>query len=234
MQGKIVSAVFPKGGEWKSTFIQTVSTSAIMQSYKRKILEADSQNSLSDWLEERDNNMQSIGLTLKKFNHDDDMQTTMKKLSRGIDLLFVDFPGESISSKLTRSGIAFSDLCIIPMRPSDKAIRAFENNMLPIIEKIIELRGNKHIYILPTFAHPNSNLENYRKIFEPYEEYVNVFKNVHIDRSVYTYFSSEGKTLDEHYQTIKDNRKEAEIVKKAMTEVNNIAKEVLEILNKLQ
>jgi len=233
MAGKIISAVFPKGGEWKSTLIQTISTSDVMKPYKRRLLEADSQNSLSDWLKERDKSKENLGLGIEKFNSNNDMKEKMQKLKKDVDLLLVDFPGESLSFKLTRSGLAYSDLCIIPLRSSDKAIRAFENNFLPVIQKVTEIRGKDHIYILPTFAHPNSNLYNYRKIFEPYEQYVNICKNVHIDRPVFTFFSSDGKTLKEYYELVKTNKKDAGMAQKAINEVDNIANEILEILNTL-
>lgn len=232
--GKVISAIFPKGGEWKSTFIQTISTSAPMEKYKRKILEADSQNSISDWLGERNEDSKPLSVQVEKFDTSDEMDEVMEKMKKSCDILFVDFPGESVSSKLTKSGLAYSDLCIIPIRPSDKAIRAFENNLLPIIEEVSKLREqNNYIYLLPTFAHPSSNLDSYRKIFEPYKEYVNICQNVHIDRNVYTYFSSGGLSLKEYYQTIKTNKREAKIVKKAISEVDAIANEVLQILHNL-
>lgn len=234
MKAKIISAVFPKGGEWKSTFVQTISTSTPMQGYTIKILEADAQNSISDWLEERPEDAKALNISVEKFNPSERMDEKMKEISETCDILFVDFPGESLSSKLTRSGLAYSDLCVVPIRPSDKAIRAFENNMLPIIEQVNGLRDSKnYIYLLPTFAHPSANLESYRKIFEPYEEYINIFQNVHIDRNVYTYFSSGGLTLKEYYETIKKNKREAQTVKKAITEVDKIAHEVLQTLENL-
>lgn len=233
-KGKIISAVFPKGGEWKSTFVQTISTSSPMEKYTRKILEADSQNSISDWLEERPDDLKSLSVKIEKFDPFSEMDEVMEEMKKKCDILFIDFPGESISSKLTKSGLAYSDLCIIPIRPSDKAIRAFENNLLPIIKQVNEIRGgNQHVYLLPTFAHANANLDSYRKIFEPYEEDVNICQSVHVDRNVYTYFSSGGLSLGEYYQSIKTNKREAKIVKKAISEVDAIANEVLQILNNL-
>lgn len=233
-KGKIISAVFPKGGEWKSTFVQTISTSKVMEKYTRKILEADSQNSISDWLEERPDELKSLSIKVEKFDPSDEMDEIMEEMRKKCDILFIDFPGESISSKLTKSGLAYSDLCIIPIRPSDKAIRAFENNLLPIIKQVNEIRGgNQYVYLLPTFAHANANLDSYRKIFEPYEEDVNICQNVHIDRNVFTYFSSGGLSLNEYYQSIKTNKREAKTVEKAISEVDAIANEVLQILNNL-
>lgn len=233
-KGKIISAVFPKGGEWKSTFVQTVSTSTVMKKYSIKILEADSQNSISDWLNERPKEAKPLNIQVEKFNVSEKIDEKMEKMSENCDLLFVDFPGESLSSKLTKSGLAYSDLCIVPIRPSDKAIRAFENNLLPIIEQVNELReGKDYIYLLPTFAHPNANKETYRGIFKSYEEYINICQNVHVDRNIYTYFSSGGLTLKEYYDTITTNKKEAQTVKKAISEVDKIAKEILQLIQKL-
>lgn len=230
-KGKIISAIFPKGGEWKSTFVQTVSTSTPMKKYTIKILEADSQNSISDWLSERDEELKSLNIQVEKFDISEKMDEKMEQMSKTCDILFVDFPGESLSSKLTKSGLAYSDLCIVPIRPSDKAIRAFENNLLPIIEQVNELReGKDYIYLLPTFAHPSANQTTYRDIFKPYEEYINICQNVHVDRNIYTYFSSGGLTLNEYYQNNKSNKREAQTVKKAILEVDKIAKEVLQII----
>jgi cellulose biosynthesis protein BcsQ len=205
-----------------------------MEKYTRKILEADSQNSISDWLEERPNELKSLSVKVEKFDPFSEMDEVMEEMKKKCDILFIDFPGESISSKLTKSGLAYSDLCIIPIRPSDKAIRAFENNLLPIIKQVNEIRGgNQYVYLLPTFAHPSANLDSYRKIFEPYKEDVNICQNVHIDRNVFTYFSSGGLSLGEYYQSIKSNKREAKTVKKAISEVDAIANEVLQILNNL-
>lgn len=230
---KSVGAIFPKGGEWKSTFIQTVSTSKVFKNFSKTILEADSQNSISDWVNERESK-KSLDVDIIKFNDTTkDMGRVFNKYKKGKNLLFVDFPGESVSAKLTRSGLGYCDLVIIPLSPRDKAIRAFENNLLPMLAEFVSQRGKSPFYLLPTFAHHNANAERYREIYMPYEEYVNILHNIHRDRPVLTYFSAEGRTLEEYAKSVKTDKAEYTKVQKAIKEVDNIASEIKSILESL-
>lgn len=229
-QGKIIAAVFPKGGEWKSTLIQTVATSRIFSSYHVRILEADSQNSLSDWLDEREA-MKKPPLPIELCNYDSNkpLKRALVRYQEEVDFLFVDLPGESKSLELTRAALAYADVCITPIRSSDKAIRAFENNLLPVVQMMSDLRSRQHYYLLPTFAHTSAKAHNHRDLFMPYSELYNLMQSIHRDRQIFTYFSQGGSTLLEYRDTLAVNSQEYMIATKAVDEIETIAKEIFQI-----
>jgi len=233
--GIVISAVFPKGGEWKSTLIQTVSTSEPFKPYKVGVLEADAQTSISDWLKERDSSLPDLPIKVFKYNEEQELKESIERYKHGLDFLFVDLPGESKTAKLSRSALAYSDMCITPLRIAAKPIQAFENHFLQMAQLILDLRiktlKTNPFFILPTFAHTSTRVENQRKHYERYDKYFNIMESIHRDRLLFTYFSQGGFTLEEYAESVKSDKGEHKTALKGISEVNAIANEILSIVS---
>ena len=229
MVGKVVSFAGTKGGILKSTLTQCIASSRAFEEYKVVILEGDSQGSLSSWLKERSSVLRPLKIDI--FNHKEECQLKdeILDLKTKYDVIFVDLPGESKALNLTRTALAYSDLCIFPLRLSHKDTTAFDANMRQPLIDILKLRDKKHFKILPIFAHHSTNIDsfkdNYRSI-----AIIDKFNNIHKDRTIYTYFSVGGLTLREYEATHKLSASESQKTLKAIEDMELIAKEILQSL----
>ena len=228
--GKVISFAGTKGGILKSTLTQCVSTSKTFDGYKVGILEGDSQSSLLAWENERDKVLKP--LNIKIINHDENraLKDEITELREIYDFLFVDLPGESKALNLTRTALAYSDLCIFPLRLSHKDTTAFDSNMRQPLKDILKIRERKHFKILPIFAHHSTNIQSFKDNYNAIN-IIDKFNNIHRDRAVYTYFSVGGLTLREYEATHKLNSTEAGKASKAVEEMELVAQEILETLN---
>jgi len=226
-EGKVISLVGTKGGILKSTLTQCISTSKAFESYDIIILEGDSQNSLSSWINEREAKMKP--LNIKIVNHDEDvsLKSEIDLYKKKCDFLFVDLPGESKALTLTRTAFACSDLCIFPLRLSHKDTTAFDQNMREPLMKILQIRDKKHFKVLPTFAHHSTNIDNFRENYESIKV-IDKFTNVHKDRNVYTYFTIGGLTLREYKSKNRFNLIESAKAAKAIHDIELISKEIIQ------
>lgn len=227
---KFIALVGTKGGILKSTLVQCLSTSKVFENYNVAILEADVQSSLKDWIKERDNDAPKMRINLLFLNSGKDLKEKIEEINGKYDFVFLDLPGESLALNLTRTAMAYSDLCIFPVRTYHKDISAFDSQMRPVIKDILQYRNKKHFVILPTFAHHNTATEKYRSYFSDITE-IDVLKNVHVDRQVYTYFSINGLTLREYMMLSVKDKIEQQKAKKAVEEMERIAQEVYNYIN---
>lgn len=225
--GKVISLAGTKGGILKSTLTQCISTSKILEKYKVIILEGDSQKSLLSWLEERSPNLKPLNIEVVNHEKEKELKDEIAEHKKKCDFLFVDLPGESKALTLTRTALAYSDLCIFPLRLSHKDTTAFDKNVRQPLKKILEIRDKKHFKILPIFAHHSTNIDSYRANYESIK-IIDTLKSIHRDRNVYTYFSIGGLTLSEYKKQNKFNPIESNKTSKAIKEINTIAQEILE------
>ena len=225
---KVISLAGTKGGILKSTLTQCLTTSKAFEKYRITILEGDSQNSLSNWLEERPTSAKP--LNIKIVNHDDNknLKDEINEEKERCNFLFVDLPGESKALTLTRTALAYSDLCIFPLRLSHKDTTAFDTNMRQPLKKILEIRDKNHFKILPIFAHHSTNTDSFLDNYESIK-IIGKFQSIHRDRNIYTYFSIGGMTLREYEETNKDNN-EGQKASKAIADIELIADEILATL----
>lgn len=227
--GKVISFAGTKGGILKSTLTQCISTSNVFEKYKIGILEGDSQGSLFSWEKERDKVLKPLNIKIINHNEEKNLKDEIFELREIYDYLFVDLPGESKALHLTRTALAYSDLCVFPLRLSHKDTTAFDSNMRQPLMKILEIRDRKYFKILPIFAHHSINLQSFKDNYNVIN-IIDKFNNIHRDRAVYTYFSVGGLTLREYEATHKFNSTEASKASKAVEEMELIAQEILETL----
>lgn len=228
--GKVISFAGTKGGILKSTLTQCISTSKVFENYKVGILEGDSQGSLISWANERDKVLKPLSVQIINHNEDKQLKDEVATLKEQYDYLFIDLPGESKALTLTRTALAYSDLCVFPLRLSHKDTTAFDANMRQPLKKILEMRDRKHFKILPIFAHHSANTDTFHDNYSAIN-IIDKFQNIHRDRNVYTYFSVGGLTLREYGATHKLNNAEATKATKAIEEMELIANEILETVN---
>ena len=228
MLNLVIAFVGTKGGVLKSTLCQCLSTSAPFAKYKIGILDADPQQSIVSWNDERESSLSPLSVDIHSLKEGNDLADEVEALQNQYDFLFVDLPGESQALDLTNTMLGIADLAIIPIRTYHKDIQAFDNQLAPYIESSAELRGTYPFRILCTFAHVNTNAEKYRQYFEGISFVGGVLTNVHKDRSVYTYFSIGGLTLKEYLdESSKNEKKKAQ---KAYQEMNAVAEEMIGLL----
>ena len=225
----VISLAGTKGGILKSTLTQCISTSKAFEKYKVAILEGDSQGSLISWIEDRDPKLPPLNIEIYNHEEERELKDEISKYKKDVDFLFVDLPGESKALTLSRTALAYSDLCIFPLRLSDKDIKAFDKNVRQPLKQILEIRDKKHFKILPTFAYHSANINSFRENYETIK-IIDTFENVHRDRAVYNYFSIGGKTLREYNKSHKLNLIEASKSSKAIADIELIAEEILQNL----
>lgn len=229
MQKRVIATCGPKGGIWKSTATQCISTSEIFAPYECAILEADSQKTLLDWQSERPSNLGKLPIKIIPHNQDRPLKEEIREYREQFDYLFIDLPGESEALDLTRSALGYADLCLFPLRTHHKDITAFDKHFRPVIKEIIEYRDRSHYRILCTFAHINIKTQNYLKRFENIK-IIDKLEHIHRDRPVYTYFSIGGLTLREYAESCTDDKGEWKKAQGAVEDIELIAQEVLDIV----
>ncbi|MBU3914251.1 hypothetical protein KKA14_01840, partial [bacterium] len=179
-----------------------------------------------------DNNNKNVSFCHISSDNKDIILEKIELLEAENELLILDVPGESIGKFHTKFACAVADLVLIPMRTSTNDEEAFEDNLLPIIEKIISVDKESRdiFYILPSFTHPLANRENIAAYFkEIVPENIGCFNSVFPFGSAFENFSRGGNNLFEYANSIKTNAKLYEQAKKAINDIELIASEIIKV-----
>ncbi|MCG8337147.1 MAG: ParA family protein [Proteobacteria bacterium] len=233
----IVAFVQTKGGTGKSTLALNVAYSKYMRKEFPSIalVELDPQGTLKKWWSRREQNghkKENIVFHHISSEDKDEILEEIEMLENENELLILDVPGESIGKFHTKFACAVSDLVLIPMRTSTNDEEAFEDNLMPIIKKIIDIDQESRdvFYIVPSFTHPLANKANVLEYFEEImPDYVHCLPAVFSFGSVFENFSRGGNNLIEYGESVKANAKLYDQAKKAINEVEAIAKEIIQI-----
>ncbi|MBF0289590.1 MAG: ParA family protein [SAR324 cluster bacterium] len=238
----IVSFVQTKGGTGKSTLALNLAFSNVMQKAFESIalIEFDPQGTLRDWWQAREENhwqtkkvsFHHISSTQKEV-----VQDGIKSINLHNELLIVDTPGESTGKLHTKIACAISDLVVIPTRSSTNEELALSNKLLPILKEIIKINAHKQggFYVLPAFVNSRSSKDKIIQYFEDIlPSYVECMGSVYPMRSVYENFNREGMALQEYIKSVEKNRRVFQQASKAVSDVEEIAKNILERLNNRQ
>lgn len=233
----IVAFVQTKGGTGKSTLALNIAFSRLMRKEFPSIalVELDPQATLRKWWTRRE--QLGIKKEVTQFKHissddKDEILEEIERLENSNELLVLDVPGESVGKFHTKFACAVADMVLIPMRTSTNDEEAFEDNLLPIIQKIIEIDQESRdvFYVLPSFTHPLANRENIISYFqEILPEYIHCLPAVFSFGSVFENFSRGGNNLFEYADSVKSNSKMVEQAKKAISDIEAIAKEIIRI-----
>ena len=233
----IIAFVQTKGGTGKSTLALNVAFSQIISSHFPSIclVESDPQGTLKKWWDRRVHQKrkpENISFHHISSESKDDILEEIESLENQNELLILDVPGESIGKFHTKFACAVADLVLIPMRTSTNDEEAFEDNLLPIINKILDVDKESRdvFYIIPSFTHPLANRENIFEYFtDVIPDSVHCLKAVFPFGSVFENFSRGGNNLFEYAESVKSNTKMYEQAQKAINEVELIAKEIIQI-----
>jgi cellulose biosynthesis protein BcsQ len=233
----IIAFVQTKGGTGKSTLALTIAFSKIVARHFSSIalVEMDKQGTLGKWWSRREQDR--IQAKNIRFHHissekKDEMLEEIEDLENENELLVLDVPGESIGRFHTRFACAVADLVLIPMRTSTNDEEAFEDNLLPIIQKIMEVDQESRdvFYVIPSFTHPLANRSNIFDYFrEIMPDYVHCLKAVFSFGAVFENFSRGGNSLYEYTRLVKSNTKLHHQAKKAIKEIELIAREIIKV-----
>ncbi|MBF0120119.1 MAG: ParA family protein, partial [Desulfobacterales bacterium] len=234
----IISYVQTKGGTGKSTLALNTAFSQTMNQKFSKIalVELDPQGTLRNWWNEREEAQRGSGNV--SFHHisstqKEVLQEGIKTISSHNQLIILDTPGESTSKLHTKVACVFSDMVIVPMRTSTNDEMAFAENLYPIIKEIIKVAPEKKnsFYVLPAFTHPQSKIDKYLEYFdEVLPANVKCLKTLYPARSIYENFNREGLTLIEYAKSIKTNKKYLKQGENAVSDIEDIAKNIINIL----
>ncbi len=235
----IIAFVQTKGGTGKSTLALTVAYSkTVARSFaSTALVEMDEQGTLGKWWSRREQNHvkdKHICFHHISSQDKDEILELIEKLENENDLLILDVPGESVGRFHTRFACAVADLVLIPMRTSTNDEEAFEDNLLPIIRRILELDTESRdvFHIIPSFTHPLSNKSNIYGYFKDImPDYVHCLKAVFSFGSVFENFSRGGNNLYEYAKLVKPNLKLYEQAKKAIKEVELISREIIKVVS---
>jgi len=234
----IIAFVQTKGGTGKSTLALSIAFSERIHGefLSVALVEMDPQGTLNKWWTRRENLGNQASASVK-FAHisstdKDVIQKELGDLEQTNDLLILDVPGESVGKFHTQFACAVADLVLIPMRTSTNDEEAFEDNLLPIIEKIrnVDNESENIFYIIPAFTHP---LANKKKIYSYFKEimpeYIPCFRATFSVGPVFENFSRAGNNLNEYAEMVKSNKKMSEQAIRAIEEVESIADEILKL-----
>lgn len=234
----IISFVQTKGGTGKSTLALSTAFSRRMNKKFKSIalVELDSQGTLNNWWMEREEEGRAPGKV--SFHHISStqkqvFQSSIQTISAHNELIIMDIPGESTGKLHTRFACAFSDIVIIPMRTSTNDELAFQENLYPIIKKILAVAPKKkHAFnVLPVFTHPQAKAEKIIDYFaEILPKYTGCLNAVYPSRPVYENFNREGMNLKEYAQLVKNNKRLALQAKRALTDIEKIATAITKIM----
>lgn len=233
----IIAFVQTKGGTGKSTLALNIAFSKTIRKTFPSIalVELDPQGTLEKWWNRREhigNRNNSISFCHISSDDKDAILDEIERLEGENELLVLDVPGESIGKFHTKFACAVADLVLIPMRTSTNDEEAFEDNLLPIIEKIISVDKDSRdvFFILPSFTHPLANTENISAYFkEMVPESIGCFSSVFPFGSAFENFSRGGNNLFEYANSIKTNAKLYEQAKKAINDIELIAREIIKV-----
>jgi len=233
----IIAFVQTKGGTGKSTLAQNIAFSKIITNAfdSVSIVEMDPQKTLYKWWQRRKENRQRT--TTVGFKH---ISSTEKgvilkelgELEENNDFLILDVPGESIGKFHTQFACAVADLVLIPMRTSTNDEEAFEDNLLPIIEKVMDVDQESRdiFYVVPSFTHPLANRQN---IFDYFQgilpEYIHCLNATFSFGTVFENYSRNGNNLFEYANSVRSNQKLYEQAKKAINEIETIAEAIINL-----
>lgn len=228
----IISFVNTKGGNGKSTLALCIAFSKAFQRRFNKpaLLEFDPQGTLKDWFKQRKNSVKDKVLfyEIKDITFEK-MTYQIEKINQNHDAsLILDTAGESIAKNITQFALAISDMVITPMRTSTNDEHSLARNLLPLIQHLIENQKKNKFYILPSFIHPQTKIENVKEYFNSIlPDFIICFSYVFKTRSVFENFNRNGLTLYEYAEIVKSNKKNFAQVKKAITDIENIANEII-------
>lgn len=233
----IIAFVQTKGGTGKSTLALNMAFSKKMRNEFSNIaiVELDPQGTLKKWWKRREkNNLKSNGISFSHISSDDKSEILEKivGLEEENDLLLLDVPGESISKFHTQFACAMADIVMIPMRTSTNDEEAFEDNLLPIIKKIVEIDedGKNVFHIIPSFTHPLVNKESIIEYFnDMIPDYIHCLNAIFSFGTVFENFSRGGNTVYDYARSVKTNSKLYKQAIKAIKDTEKIAAEILKI-----
>jgi cellulose biosynthesis protein BcsQ len=232
----IIAFVQTKGGTGKSTLTLAIAFARRIRRAFGKIamVELDPQGTLRKWWQRRvENRLDSdnVGFAHVSGIDRDTVLVALEDLEKKHDLLILDVPGESISKFHTQFACAVADLVMIPMRTSTNDEEAFEDNLLPIIEKIlaVEPESREVFHVIPAFIHPLAGRETVMSYFAGFlPPFVYCLESMFYAGSVFENFSRGGTHLYEYAELVKTNRKLSYQADKAIRDIEAMADAILQ------
>ncbi|MFH2129497.1 MAG: ParA family protein [bacterium] len=233
----IIAFVQTKGGTGKSTLAQNIAFSKKIGAAfgSISIVEMDPQKTLYKWWQRRVENQKpstSVGFAHISSTDRSVILKELEELEKENELLVLDVPGESIGKFHTQFACAVADLVLIPMRTSTNDEEAFEDNLLPIINRIMALdpESRDYFYIVPSFTHPLVNRQNVIEYFQHIlPDTIHCLDATFSFGSVFENFSRGGSNLFEYADSVRTNQKLYEQAIKAINEIETIAEEIIQL-----
>jgi cellulose biosynthesis protein BcsQ len=234
----IISFLQTKGGTAKTTLATCLAYSKAFEKAFASIgiVELDPQGTILAWQQQRPQPDKTARVGISPLYDRDEhvMIDAMEALTKRYDLLILDVPGESLGKFATRLAASLSDLVLIPMRSSANDEQSFVDHIYPILQQTLEAVPEKQqaFWIIPTFVHPQTNLQNITGYFDavmPAE--VSCLPAFLPYRGVYENYGRDGRTLREYTAAAKGNLRQFLQAKKAVSDIEKIAQEVLKRLS---
>lgn len=214
----VIAVTNLKGGVGKTTIATNIAVCLAYAGYDVCIVDTDlGQQSSMEWSGNRSAELKAIpvfGVNVKQLNKEVD------ELKKRYNIVVID--GTPHLSELADRTILASDVLLIPLTPSVYDFRGFEG-FLQRYEQIKNIKvssgSNTDAFVILNRVVPNTNVS--KDIQEAVEAYdIQMLKTKLVSRISYVDTASEGKGVVEY----KD--------KKAKDEMEELTKEILEIMNK--
>lgn len=229
----ILSFLQTKGGTAKTTLATCLAYSKAFQKQFGSIciVELDPQGTILAWHEQRTPKKQETVSVAPLYEREEQqMADRLEQLLEQYDLLILDVPGESVGKFATRFAASLSDVVLIPMRSSTNDEQSFVDHIYPIIQQSIATDAEKNgiFCVVPTFVHPQTRAKTIQQYFEEImPEEIRCLDAFLPYRSVYENFSRDGLTLREYTNSVKTNVRSYFQARKAVSDIEAIAKSVL-------
>lgn len=233
----IISLLQTKGGTGKTTLAKCLAYSGAFHKAFKSIglVELDIQGTLKAWHTQRPATTREKDkvkfIHLSEASHAS-FKDKLKHVIERHDTVVLDVPGESVSKFATQLAISLSDIALFPMRSSTNDEQSFVDNILPVIGKVIETDPEKagSYFIIPTFVHSQANPANVKNYFASImPDVVGCLNSFLPTRGVFENYSRDGMSLFDYAKSVEHNKRANEQARKAIDDIEKIAKEILSL-----
>ena len=224
----IITIFQTMGGEGKSTLSRNIAYNKffIKKFDSIALIELDRQGDTQEWLKTRNTKNKVEYLFLPETNPTK-LKSALNDIISRNEIVILDCPGEGEVDFSSSLALNLGDLVLIPMRTSRKARSLFVSKQWNEIEKFLK---DKTFVIVPSFIPPQTKPDTIIKHFKGIIPEIQCLNSMFYNRNTYENCEEGGLTLEEYARSVKNNKSMYKKALAALNDMNNITKNILELI----